>query len=54
VKKEKLTPQKIQRIIREYYEKIICQEIGQHRRNGQLPRKIQTTKTNPKRNRNSE
>ena len=35
----------IQTIIREYYEKIIFQQIGQPGRNGQIPRDIQTTKT---------
>ena len=32
----------------------ICQEIWQHRRNGQLSRNIQATKTESKRNRSTE
>ena len=43
-------PTETQRIIREYYENLYA---GKPRRNGELPRKIQPSKTDPERNRKS-
>ena len=40
----------IQKILREYWT-IICQQIWQPRRKGQLPRNIQPIKTESRRNR---
>ena len=37
-------PSEIQAIIREYYEKIICQQTGQPGRNGQIPKHPHTSK----------
>ena len=38
-------PSEIQAIIREYYEKLICQQTGQPGRNGQIPKHPHTSKT---------
>lgn len=38
---------KIQRLIREYYQ-VICQWTGQPRRNGYIPRNIQSSRTKSK------
>ena len=43
----------IQTILRKYYE-VICQQIGQSGRNGQIPRNIKPTKTETGRNRKHE
>ena len=40
-------PTEIQRIIREYYENLYANKLEKPRRNGQLPRKIQPSKTDP-------
>ena len=56
MKKEK--PQtdtaEIQKTIREYYEQLYAKQILQPRRNGQISREIQPTKTESRRNRSIE
>ena len=47
-------PSEIQAIIREYYEKLICQQTGQPGRNLQIPKHPHTPKTQTGRNRNLE